>query len=40
VRLRAVVVALVVVCVTAPVAWAQDPPRAADLEAELVCPVC
>ena len=39
-RLRAALGALVVVCVATPGALAQDPPRAADLEAELVCPVC
>jgi cytochrome c-type biogenesis protein CcmH len=32
--------ALAAVCVLAPAASAQDPPNAADLEAELVCPVC
>jgi cytochrome c-type biogenesis protein CcmH len=37
---RVALAALLVACVTAPGAWAQDPPRAADLEAELVCPVC
>jgi cytochrome c-type biogenesis protein CcmH len=36
-------VTLGVLCVaasTAAAAWGADPPRAADLEAELVCPVC
>ena len=32
--------ALAAVCAVAPAARAQDPPNAADLEAELVCPVC
>ena len=32
--------ALTAVCVVASAARAQDPPKAADLEAELVCPVC
>jgi cytochrome c-type biogenesis protein CcmH len=32
--------ALAAVCVVAPGARGQDPPNAADLEAELVCPVC
>jgi cytochrome c-type biogenesis protein CcmH len=39
VRLAVALVALVALA-TAPGVWAQDPPRAADLEAELVCPVC
>jgi cytochrome c-type biogenesis protein CcmH len=38
--LRVTVAALVVAGATAAAAWAQDPPNAADLEAELVCPVC
>ena len=39
-KLAAALGVLVVVCATAAGAWAQNPPRAADLEAELVCPVC
>jgi cytochrome c-type biogenesis protein CcmH len=38
--LRVAAAALVVALATAAAAWAQDPPNAADLEAELVCPVC
>jgi cytochrome c-type biogenesis protein CcmH len=40
VKLRAAFGALLVACATASAAWGADPPRAADLEAELVCPVC
>lgn len=32
--------AIALACVVVPGARAQDPPNAADLEAELVCPVC
>lgn len=40
--MRLLGLATLVACalVGAPGAWAADPPRAADLEAELVCPVC
>jgi cytochrome c-type biogenesis protein CcmH len=37
---RAALAALMIACAITPAAPAQDPPRAADLEAELVCPVC
>jgi cytochrome c-type biogenesis protein CcmH len=40
---RALVGLIAVLCaaaLSAPPAWSQDPPNAADLEAELVCPVC
>ena len=37
---NAVLAALVVFLLAAPAARAADPPNAADLEAELVCPVC
>jgi cytochrome c-type biogenesis protein CcmH len=40
IALRVAGAALVVALATAAAAWAQDPPNAADLEAELVCPVC
>lgn len=40
--MRLLLGALVVVCALAVAgqSWAAEPPRAADLEAELVCPVC
>lgn len=40
--MRILLGALVVVCALAVAgqSWAAEPPRAADLEAELVCPVC
>jgi cytochrome c-type biogenesis protein CcmH len=37
---RAAIVATCAFFVVVGPAWAADPPRAADLEAELVCPVC
>ena len=37
--MRALALAVVCLALAAP-AWAADPPNAADLEAELVCPVC
>jgi cytochrome c-type biogenesis protein CcmH len=37
--LRWIAVAAAALVIVAP-AWAQEPPNAADLEAELVCPVC
>ncbi len=37
--MRALALAVVCVALAAP-AWAAEPPNAADLEAELVCPVC
>jgi cytochrome c-type biogenesis protein CcmH len=39
-RFAVVLAAILLVCGTASAVSAQDPPRAADLEAELVCPVC
>lgn len=38
--LRVAVAGLFVAAVSAGAAWGQEPPNAADLEAELVCPVC
>jgi cytochrome c-type biogenesis protein CcmH len=40
VRLALLALVALVAVVAAPTGWAADPPRAADLEAELVCPVC
>jgi cytochrome c-type biogenesis protein CcmH len=40
VRLALLIFVSLVAVVAAPAGWATDPPRAADLEAELVCPVC
>jgi cytochrome c-type biogenesis protein CcmH len=40
VRHWVVLLATFAACIVAPGALAQDPPNAADLEAELVCPVC
>jgi cytochrome c-type biogenesis protein CcmH len=40
VRLLALATLVACAVVGAPGAWGADPPRAADLEAELVCPVC
>jgi cytochrome c-type biogenesis protein CcmH len=40
VRLLPVLLAVACACAPVTAAWAADPPRAADLEAELVCPVC
>jgi len=39
-RLTALLVSVAGVLVVAAPAWGTQPPRAADLEAELVCPVC
>jgi cytochrome c-type biogenesis protein CcmH len=39
-RVAVAVATLFVAGAAAAAAWAQDPPNAADLEAELVCPVC
>lgn len=38
--IRVLVSAVIAFAATTPAALAADPPRAADLEAELVCPVC